>query len=215
MVHAKDGTRTFMLPISQKLWEQGFNILLFDMRGEGQSDGERVSYGQYEQYDVLGATNYVKSNGFKPGSIGVVGWSMGATAAILAMSQTGDIKAGVADSSFADFERLANERFSSSTGLSGVFFPGITTAARLLLNIDVSKASPEAAIKNLSGKLFLIHGTKDAEIPVHDFDLLVQAGGKIITESWLVEGSEHVRSFRDHPIEYVQRVTAFFNRELN
>jgi dienelactone hydrolase len=215
MVHSRDGTRTFLLPISARLWQEDFNILLFDTRSQGQSEGEHYSFGLNEQYDVLGAVNFLEAKGFQPGKIGVVGWSMGAPAAFLAMAKTPDIKAGLLDSCYGDLDRVASETFTTWTGLPGFFYPGIKTAAEWLFSFDISQASPEKVFAQLgSRKVFLIHGEKDQLIPVTEFYHLQQAGDANIAESWLVSGVEHVRSFQNFPDEYTRRAVAFFNREL-
>ncbi len=215
MVHSKDGTRTFLLPISQRLWLEGFNILLFDTRGQGVSDGNRYTFGWKEKYDVVGAVDFAKSLGFSPNKIGVVGWSMGGATAILAMAETPDIKAGLAESSYGNLNRVITEKFYPENGLPDFLYPGIKLAGNLIYGLDVEQANPEVAITKLGvRKLFLIHAEKDQVIPVSEFPRLINAGGENVAESWLVPGVEHVRSFKNYPDEYTQRAVAFFNREL-
>ena len=78
LVHVKNGNRAFGLQVARPLWEQGYNLLLFDMRGHGEPEGDHYTYGRYEQFDVVGAANFVQSKGFGPRKIGAIGWSMGA-----------------------------------------------------------------------------------------------------------------------------------------
>jgi uncharacterized protein len=214
-VHGKDTNRGEMLELSSKLWANGYNLLLFDMRGHGQSDGDHYSFGQYEQFDIVGAVNFVESKGFEPAHIGIVGHSMGSASALMAMSQTSDIKAGIIDSSYADFDELAQEKFSPTTRLPGFFFPGIKLAGQMFLNIDLNQAKPEEAIKKLGQRhVFLIHGDEDSLIPLSHFYRLKTAGGISVGESWVIAGAEHVQGFQVQPTEYVQRVVAFLDREL-
>src|SRR5689334_9949321 len=53
LVHVKNSNRTFPLGAGRQLWDKGFNLLLFDLRGHGLSDGEHYSYGQHEQQDIV------------------------------------------------------------------------------------------------------------------------------------------------------------------
>lgn len=215
LVHAKDGTRTFLLPFGHAMWEQGFNLIMFDTRGQGASDGQRMSFGQYEKYDVLAALNYVKARGFRPEHIGAVGWSMGGATTLLALEQTRDIKAAVVESSWAYFDQVLNERFTSESGLPLFLWPGIKFSAKLLFGIDVDQSDPGRAITNVGeSKLFLIHDEKDSLVSISEFKQLVQAGGKNVKDTWVVMGSEHVRGFHDRPAEYTSRVISFFHREM-
>ena len=57
-VHGKDDNRggagSGLAEIHRRLAGAGFNVLAFDLRGHGISDGDRYSLGYYEQRDVLG-----------------------------------------------------------------------------------------------------------------------------------------------------------------
>ncbi len=215
MVHGKGGTRTMLLGLSKPLWDSGYSLLFFDLRGHGESDGEHYSFGQREQFDVIGAVNFVKSKGFGPGAIGAVGWSMGGASAIMAMSQTADLKAVVSDSSYANYAQLTQTRYASGPSMTGLLLPGMLAADRLLLDVDIDQVKPEDAIRKLGQRhVFLIHGDQDFYVPVSEYERLRQVGGANVTESWLVPGADHILSFERYPAEYARRVIAFFDREL-
>ena len=214
ILHGRGDNRTVPLGLSKPLWDNGFSLLFYDMRAHGLSDGDHYSFGQREQWDEVGAVNFLKSKGFAPSAIGAVGWSMGAASTIMAFSDTPDLKAVVSDSSYADYAQLTQSRYGS--GLSGVYLPGMLVASRLFFNVDLDQDKPENAIKNIGQRhIFLIHGEKDDYVPVNNFNRLKVAGGTNVTESWLAPGSAHVQSFEYHPDEYIQRVVAFFDKELD
>jgi uncharacterized protein len=207
LLHGQSAGKADFLPISRPLWEKGFNLLYFDFRGHGQSDGDHHSFGQYEQLDVAGAVNFVKSKGFKPGAIGVMGWSLGATTAILALSSDPDIKAAVSDSGYADLSPLLG---------NVALYPGMLVAGRLFRNIDLGQVKPEEAIKNLGSRhIFIIHGDQDGNIPVSHAYRLKAAGGANVTDFWIVPGAVHDAAYRTQPDTYMQKVVGFFNAELN
>jgi fermentation-respiration switch protein FrsA (DUF1100 family) len=215
LVHAKDGTRTFLLPFGYRLWQQGFNLVMFDTRGQGQSEGSRYSFGWHEKYDVVGAVNLLKAKGFQPDKIGIVGWSMGAAISLQAMGQTSDIKAGVMESSFGNLERVVKWRFSRDTHLPLFFYPGVKLAAQWFFDLEVDQTNPEQIFSKLGNrKVFLIQTENDQEVPVSEYYQLLKLGGASVADSWLVTDSEHVRSFQNHPDEYTQRVVRFFNQQL-
>jgi fermentation-respiration switch protein FrsA (DUF1100 family) len=58
-----------------------------------------------------------------------------------------------------------------------------------------------------------IHGTADTVVSPQDSGRLAAAIGPR-AELWLVEGAGHGRSYGSRPQEYVDRVTAFFDRHL-
>src|SRR6266581_6464223 len=108
MVH---GTRTNradkdagLLNLSGDLARHGFAILAFDMRGAGESPPAPLSLGYFEQRDVLGAVDYLRSGPIPYPELGrpriIAGWgvSMGAATLLLAAAQEPAIHAVISDS---------------------------------------------------------------------------------------------------------------------
>ena len=78
------------------------NILLFDYRAHGQSEGGRSSIGYYEKNDVLAALHFLQENTLTAHlPIVGVGVSMGAVTLLSAACQSGICKAIVLDAPFA------------------------------------------------------------------------------------------------------------------
>lgn len=111
------------LDLAAELVEEGFNVLLFDLRGHGASDGDQVSYGFYERHDVLGAFDFVVSRGAAPDSIGVLGRSLGAGTVLLAAAKEPRIQALVANSPYADSTDLIAKEIALKSPIPGVAGP--------------------------------------------------------------------------------------------
>jgi uncharacterized protein len=56
------GGKTSYLMLAQKFLDQGYNILSFDFRANGQSDGQIISFGDHERRDVLGAVRWLRDS---------------------------------------------------------------------------------------------------------------------------------------------------------
>ncbi|MBX3064149.1 MAG: alpha/beta fold hydrolase, partial [Anaerolineae bacterium] len=64
------------------LHHAGFNVLMFDWRGHGRSDGDMVTMGALEVNDLLGALDYLdEQRGIN--RVGVLGFSMGGAVALM------------------------------------------------------------------------------------------------------------------------------------
>lgn len=87
-----------LLKLAKIFHEQGYHVLTFDLRNHGQSaSAHPVTFGQGEAKDLLGSLTYIATRkDVNPNLIGVVGFSIGANAALFAMPQTNLIKAIVA-----------------------------------------------------------------------------------------------------------------------
>ena len=101
--HGLNRTRVEMLPMEVFGHSLGYNGLLFDFRHSGQSGGKIGTLGYLERLDAIAAVHYAleKENAARP----VVLWgiSMGASAALMAASDTTDVAAVISDSSFLSF----------------------------------------------------------------------------------------------------------------
>src|ERR1700716_636815 len=85
------------------LWKLGYGALLYDQRNHGASGPARVTLGYNERLDVEAAVGYLLKDVHTTDKIVSFGISMGATAALLAASETPEIAAVISDSSFLSF----------------------------------------------------------------------------------------------------------------
>ena len=86
------------------------------MSGSGNSDGEYISLGWYEKYDVEVVVDYLK-NSEKYSKICLWGRSMGAVTALMYCSENPKIACAIYDSPFSSLVKLARELASNKTGL--------------------------------------------------------------------------------------------------
>ncbi len=215
IVHGKEQSRAERLVLSRPLWEMNYNLLFFDLRGHGTSDGDHYFFGQYESWDTVGAFNFVKDKGFAPQSIGLFGTSMGAATSLLAMGRSSEIQTVFSDSSFADFEQMVTERMPIEKGIPSFFTPGIFTAGKILFDFNVDEIKPEVVLKQLENrKIFLVHGDSDTVIPFSNLNRLKIAGGSNIVGSWVAIGADHTKGYNLYPDEYLTLVKNFFKNNL-
>ena len=79
-----------LLRLAHALHHAGFNVLMFDLRNHGESAASPpVSFGLKEANDVLGAINFVRQrDDVDPARIGLLGFSVGANAALFTLPRT-------------------------------------------------------------------------------------------------------------------------------
>lgn len=227
LVHGKDANRTRELDrdlgddvpgefpdLAVGLGKRGFAVLMIDLRGHGQSGHARFGFGRTERLDVLGAVDWLVDRGFCPGRIGVLGISMGATAAIGAASEDDRIGALVADSSFAEASALVERHWTSETHLPRLFLPATKWLGKHWLGCDIDAARPVDEIGAIRRPILLIQGDADPITPAQHARRLKQAAGDS-AELWESHSDRHAGVYFVDPRAYLDKVAEFFDRYLN
>ncbi len=203
--------------LASRLMDFDFNVLMFDLRGHGSSSGDRVSGGYFERWDVLGAFDYLLEQGVDPGRIGLMGFSMGAAASILAAAEESRINAVAVDSTFANASDLIAREAARKTAIPGWLTPIFMPASKLMANgiygIDIGALVPERAVSKLDYPVLVIHGIADERVPWQQGQR-VAAAAKEGSSIWLVPRVKHVDAFLEHPEEYVRKVSGYFDRQF-
>ena len=97
---------TYLRPVATLEYNSGYNILLFDFRGHGNSESVNMSGGNAEVHDLQAAiAAAMQQPETLPGKIILHGFSMGAAIALLTPPHP-DVVAIIADSSYAHLDMI-------------------------------------------------------------------------------------------------------------
>lgn len=232
MVHGNNGNRATegdgILNLSSDLAHRGFAVLAFDMRGAGQSPAAPRSFGVFEQRDVLGAVDFLRTGPLpfpdlgRPRAIGGWGVSLGGSVLLLAAAQEPAIGAIVSDSAYADIIPRLQRDIPAQGHLPPLFTPGGLLAAQIIYGVDYYSAAPVKVIARINPRpIFLIHGANDnqnhTDTPPWNMDVLAAAARSAPdahVQTWLVPGAIHARSYKVMGKVYVDRLVAFYTTAL-
>lgn len=215
--HGYGGSRTKdepSLPVAQALVQKGISVLMFDFRDSGESGGSLVSVGDFEQRDLLGAYDYVKSLGYQ--DIGIIGYSMGASTAAVVASHETDIKSLVLDSPFADLQEYLQVCMPVWTKLPNFPFTYlIIHEIPVLTGINPENVSPLHEIGKFGKRpILFIAGADDDTIPMVNSKELYEMVNNSQDEFWVVPKAKHVGAYSVRPEQYLNKVTKFFVSSL-
>ncbi|MFC1990389.1 alpha/beta hydrolase [Chloroflexota bacterium] len=202
------------LRLGGDLVDRGFSVLLFDFRARGESEGDRSSEGDREQWDVLGAIDYVAERGILVERIGLLGFSLGAGVAILVAAQEPRIPAVVSDSGFLDYMMDLQLLSVGPFRLPSWFATVVAFAGRIFFNADFSKVCPIEVVEQVEQPIFFIHGEDDPVVSAEETRELHDVSDNREDRIWIVPHAEHVNCYRKMPEEYVNRVSQFFQRHI-
>jgi len=197
------------LGLARDLSKKGFSLLLFDLRGRGESEGKGRTLLNIE-HDLGGAVDYLKQRGYTAESIGIMGFCSGAAAAAIFTSQE-KVGAVILDGCFATVKGM----FKAQAALEGIpgflvdfFNPGVLLMAKLLYGYKM--VNPVDVVAATACPILFIHEECDNTIPVEDARRLLKASGGAENELWIVPNAEHSQGYRTLPLSYVEKVSNFF-----
>jgi hypothetical protein len=160
-LHGVADNRDSSVSVIDRFLPRGFNVIVYDSRRHGRSEGARCTYGFFEKQDLK---RVLDQSGVERAIL--IGHSLGAAVALQAAAIDARITAVVAASTFSDLRSIATERapvvFTSS--LIDAAFARAEHDAEFIVD-DVSPVRAAAAI---TVPVFLIHGALDRETqPAH------------------------------------------------
>lgn len=157
-LHGVADNRASAVGVIDRLTKRGFEVIAYDSRAHGQSDGTICTYGFYEKRDLARVVDTLA-----PGPVVLIGTSLGAAVAIQGAAERSRVNGVVAAESFSDLRTVATERAPRI-----LVPPLIARAFRVAEQrgqFDVASVSPVDAAKSLRIPVLLIHGADDVETP--------------------------------------------------
>ncbi|MBV8488583.1 MAG: alpha/beta fold hydrolase [Planctomycetaceae bacterium] len=215
LVHGMWGSWLEMAALGKDLHSGGYDVLLFDLRGHGQSDSRRLTMGRYERADIRAVMSWAQEQGFTHDRIGWLGCSMGASTLLMEAAQNPDIQVAVVDSPYGNLPQLLETQLSKHSHLPSWFNPGILAAARWVYGVRTDDLVPIQSARAWGQRpLLLIHGESDSVVPVSQaYQLARTVGASCLTLT--LPGVEHVQAYKTNPQTYVKMIQRFFQDHLS
>lgn len=207
-------TAYYTMWIAKDLVDREYNVILYDPRAHGKSEGNRVSYGKFEVNDILGAVEFAKDRGFKPERIAILGDSTGAITTLMAANKLSEVGALIIDSAATNFKPFIVHRLWTEKTVPTFFAPGIFFFTDTVFGLKIGEVKP---IENLSlvpdRKFLYLHGGLEDLFPVEESEKLLEASNP---ESKLVifPKGNHIETFKSDPDLYRKEVFNFLESEL-
>jgi fermentation-respiration switch protein FrsA (DUF1100 family) len=218
LVHGFKGSRVGMLAYARYLYAAGYNVLLYDSRGCGQSDDWKIGLGATETDDLIGATRYLTElSDLKVKRFGALGVSLGAGTVLLAAARESSLAAVVADSAWADEQSQLDRMGGIPIGpLAVPVLPYEPALVNALIGADLSATRPLAVVGAIAPRaVMFIHSADDTNIttPLSGEQALYAAAGSPKVE-WVAPSGGHAGVLNAHLDEYQRRTLDFFRAYL-
>ena len=220
IVHGKDSNRIggehrMIEKLADFLVTSGYSVLIFDLRGNGDSDGDRFSLGYLERRDVAAAIDHLIGRGFREDRIALVGISMGAGTVLQSLVLHPNVGAVVADSSYVDARTIVTEDLETLAGVPSWFTPGVLLMSNLAFGLDGEQVRPVEVVRAHPERAFLfIHCGGDKLIAPHHAYELRAASANPASDLWMAAVCQHSWAFNTYPTAYEARLSAFLESQI-
>ncbi len=209
VAHGWGANAQMMLPLAKPFHQAGMDILLYDARNHGRSDGDSFSSLPRFAEDLESALDWIKQR--RPDhKLVVLGHSIGAAAAILSASRRSDIDLVIGVSGFAH-PRLVMQRHLKRPWLPGFLQPLIMAYIQWVIGFRFDDIAPMHRISRVACPVLLAHGTEDRVVPISDMQLIQDGAEPNKAVTLLpVEGAGHgsVEVFQQHALSLISFIQA-------
>lgn len=205
--------KEYMAPYAKLFPEH--NLLFFDFRASGESEGDHSSIGHHEHRDVVAALEFVYQRSLARPVI-LFGVSMGAVAALKAARRVAPlVDAMILDSPYAHLVDEINHIFGEVSRLP--YYPFLPIMMRMfawLHGAEVIEEHPEEEIADVQKPVFLIHSSTDQfTLPDHSVRLFGKTKpSEQYARLWIGPPAKHGQLYHVYPEYYAYKIKKFLRK---
>lgn len=215
-VHGYTSEGINMSTYAKHYYDNGYNILIPDLRAHGLSEGNYIGMGWDDRLDIISWINYILNEN-PNAEIILHGVSMGASTVLMTSGEEipSNVKAIVADCGYTsvwdEFAYQLDDLFSLPE------FPILNVSsivAKIRAGYFLGEASSLKQVKNSKTPILYIHGDKDDFVPYYMMEELYNATSSE-KEMLTIKGAEHAKASEVDPETYWNTVNNFINKYMN
>lgn len=214
VLHGYTGWKEEMYPFAHWYYEEGYHVIVPDLRCQGESEGDFIGMGWTDHYDCMLWIDYILSQD-EGARIIIHGQSMGAATALMMAGEEGlpdNVIAVISDCAYTDAYSMFGEKIKEWFYLPA--FPLVDTACAVLKirgGYDLKDASAIEAVAKSNVPILFIHGEDDAMINVQMTKDLYEAAA-CRKELLIVEDAGHAQAQDKEPEIYYGAIREFLRQ---
>lgn len=217
IAHGYSGSNRDMAPWAKLYYDLGFNLLLPDARGHGESEGDYIGFGWHEREDyVLWIQQMIEKFGADTEVI-LYGLSMGGATVMNVSGETlpSNVKAIVEDCGYSSVSKEMAHQLKTMYKLPQYpFIPLTSFITKIKAGYWFGEANPEKQVQKSRTPILFIHGSNDQFVPTHmAYD--VYEAASCPKELYIVPEAGHAYGYITNKEEYRKRIKGFLSKYLS
>lgn len=213
VLHGWGGNAEMLLPFAPFLHRAGYALLFMDARNHGQSDGDDFSSLVKFAQDLEHGLDWLENRPeVAPERVGVLAYSIGAAAALLAASRRRSLRAVVSIAAFAHPE-LTMRRIMARHHVP--YWPVGWWVLRYVeksIGATFDHIAPCLTIRRVACPVLLIHGERDQHVPLLDAHRIYRNRRSNAVRLWVIPDTGHDSA--DQIQRHGREVAAFFEEAV-
>lgn len=214
-VHGYTSKGIYMSSYAKRFYDMGYNILIPDLRGHGESEGNHIGMGWYDRLDILKWIDLIlKEN--ENAKIVLHGVSMGSATVSMASGEElpTNVKAIIADCGYTSVWEQFSHQLKVIYSLPNFPIMNASSAvARFKIGYGLKEASALKQVAKSKTPILFIHGDKDDFVPYKMMDELYNAVN-CEKEKLTVKDAGHAKASKVDPNLYWYTVDNFINKYM-
>lgn len=215
-VHGYTSEGINMSSYAKKYYDNGYNVLIPDLRSHGLSEGDYIGMGWDDRLDIISWINYIL-NEDPNADIVLHGISMGAATVLMTSGEEipSNVKVIIADCGYTsvwdEFAYQLDDLFSLPE------FPILNVSSivsKIRAGYFLGEASSIEQVKKSKTPILYIHGDQDDFVPYYMMEELYNATSSE-KEMSTIKGAEHAKASEVDPETYWTTVNNFINKYIN
>ena len=213
VVHGYTSEGNLLSSKAKYFYEMGYNVLVPDLRGHGNSQGDYIGMGWDDRLDIMDWIDYIVENN-PNAEIALHGTSMGSATVLMVSGEKlpENVKAIVADCGYTSVWDEFSYQLKSLFNLPS--FPVMNLSNMVTMvraGYSLKNASAIDQVKKATVPILYIHGDKDDFVPYYMMDELYNATNST-KEKLTVEGAEHAKADLVNPQLYWSTIYDFLGQ---
>ena len=209
MFHGYRGTaRRDFSGAGMHMIKKGYNVLLVDERGHGESKGHSITFGAKEKWDVLTWISFAKKEFGENIDLVLAGISMGAASILFAAQYIDRPVKLICDCPFSTIEEVLCSFMRKLKLRVWYTWPLTKLSSLLICHASLTKDDASKSLKNSLAKALIIHGEKDTVVD-YNFSYRVYLENKEKVRYELFPDTDHGVSYMTDTERYIRVIDEF------